>query len=143
MWSNHSCLKSKHFHMHPWPVGSSACLTLQLGISYTPCAKSALNYIKVYLCPFLVCVIFFGISLSTLIFLLSNKSSLTSSGRISYHRLCLYNSIFNFFSLALIKLMINYLFIYLPSLIDCGLGSGHGLYFTHLASEPMNTVGVL
>lgn len=40
-----------------------------------------------YLCTFLFCIIFFGIPLSSLIFLLSNRSSLTTWGRISCHPL--------------------------------------------------------
>lgn len=43
-----------------------------------------------------------------------------------------------------IKLMITYLFTYMPPLIDCGLGSGLGLCFIYsVASKPRNTVGIL
>lgn len=74
------------------------CLpSLQLVSSYIPLHKlpsvhqkymSILeDAILFYLCTFLFCIIFFGIPLSSLIFLLSNRSSLTTWGRISCHPL--------------------------------------------------------
>ena len=47
MWSSHSCLKSKPFHMYPWPLGSSTCLLCSQSVATHPCTTCT-QYIKVY-----------------------------------------------------------------------------------------------
>lgn len=144
MWSNHPCLKSKPFHMHPWP--SAASLILQPVYSYIPFAQPALSYQNICTfwkmpytfcyCTFLSCGIVFGIPPSFLISHLSSRSSLTLLGKISYHLFCPYMALCLFFWYSTYQMMISYLFTYLSPLIDCGQGSGSSLCFIHsVASE--------
>ena len=144
MWSSHSCLKFKPFHMHPWPFRVQCLPSLQLVSSYIPLHNLPSVHEK-YICPsqkrpyFFTFAPFDFVSFSLEYHSLpsfSNRSSLTTWGRISCHLLLsLYGTLL--FCYSNYQIDDTFLFTDLPPTTDCRLGSGLSLCFIDSAAFRM------